>query len=235
MAARVIGFINQKGGCGKTTTCLNVATGIRYASYRVLIVDSDKQKSAVNWKAAGEQPDNIENIYKDFLPDVVYVAEDDLVEYFNNNPDHINYDYILIDSPAGEANLSHTGNIIKLSDTVIMPLAPSYLDVWSTKDVIELVKIRQKATGKPNAGLIIARAKTRNAFAAKLESAIEQTGIQLLGRTTDLVAYVDTVGDGQTLYDSSLSNKANVHEIARLDLLCKSVLELDKNTLLEEA
>ena len=43
--ASVISFINQKGGCGKSSTCLHLAGAFAAAGYRVLLVDMDPQGS----------------------------------------------------------------------------------------------------------------------------------------------------------------------------------------------
>ena len=60
---RVIAIVNQKGGCGKTTTTVNLAGALAADGARVLILDMDPQAHAT--LAMGLEPDDLDaNLYE---------------------------------------------------------------------------------------------------------------------------------------------------------------------------
>ena len=60
---RVIAIVNQKGGCGKTTTTVNLAAALASDGARVLVIDIDPQAHAT--LALGIDPDKVdENLYE---------------------------------------------------------------------------------------------------------------------------------------------------------------------------
>ncbi|GGY61683.1 ParA family protein [Marinobacter zhanjiangensis] len=151
--ARVIAVTNQKGGVGKTTTCVNLAASLSATKRRVLLVDMDPQGNATMGSGvdkngvalsgydvltkrarADEVIVSVENSGFDLLP-----ANGDLtaaeVELMNEigrehrlrlclNAIRENYDYILIDCPPS-LNLL-TVNALSAADAVLIPMQCEY-------------------------------------------------------------------------------------------------------------
>lgn len=47
MSAKIITVFNQKGGCGKTTLCMQLAGAFAYSGLRTLVIDMDPQGTAL--------------------------------------------------------------------------------------------------------------------------------------------------------------------------------------------
>ena len=151
---RVITVANQKGGVGKTTTVVNVATCLAETGKRVLIVDFDPQANATS--AVGIEPGTFTNsIYEVILgqasmtdsiiktkweglsiaPATIDLsgAEIELVSAFNRER-YLktaivgiidNYDYVFIDCPRSIGLL--TVNALTVADEVLVPIQCEYL------------------------------------------------------------------------------------------------------------
>ncbi|MFV1984654.1 MAG: ParA family protein [Thiohalomonadales bacterium] len=159
---RTISIINTKGGCGKTTTAINLACCLGWKGLRVLLVDMDPQGHAtlgVNYQSENEpglyelftDQASIEELIVKFVVagiDIIPATKTlERIEKFSsngqwqyslaNNLKSISYlyDYVVIDCPS---MFNHcTTYSLFASNEIIIPLDMSLFSFHSLKPVIE--------------------------------------------------------------------------------------------------
>ena len=150
---KIVSFSNQKGGVGKTTTCVNMAAYIASTGKKVLLVDIDPQgnattglgfskstlkKSVYNVLIDDERvSDNIlqtELTGLDVLPSNIDLAGAEVELVYKRSREKVlknaleevrdKYDYIFIDCPPSLGLL--TINALAASDSIIIPIQSEY-------------------------------------------------------------------------------------------------------------
>eukprot|EP00659_Diplonema_papillatum_P019809 gene19810-30503_t len=166
-ALAVFAIANQKGGVGKTTTCINLAASLVATKRRVLLIDLDPQGNAT--MGSGVDKHGLENSVYDLL-----IGECDLAQamHFSEHggyqllpanrdltaaevvllemqmkesrlrsalaPIRENYDYILIDCPPSLSML--TLNALVAADGVIIPMQCEYFALEGLSDLVDNIK-----------------------------------------------------------------------------------------------
>ncbi len=165
---KIIAFSNQKGGVGKTTTCVNMSAYLADKGYKVLIVDLDPQGNATSGLgfAKNEVKSSVYNVMIDETP-ISAVALTTCVEGLDILPSNIDlvgaevelvyikerehvlkkmletvkqtYDFIMIDCPPSLGLL--TINALTSADTVIIPIQSEYYAMEGLSQLMNTIKL----------------------------------------------------------------------------------------------
>ncbi|MBC8316777.1 MAG: AAA family ATPase [Desulfobulbaceae bacterium] len=198
---RRIILVNQKGGCGKTTTAINVACCLALKGKKVLLIDLDPQGHS--GKGLGVQPDLIENsIYevlagKIAMEEAIMPVRENLDAVFSNivlsafeqlmagQPEREytlsrslsaiedKYDYLIMDSPPGVGLLSFNG--LMAADEAIIPVEPSSFSLDGVDKLLETIQLVKDKAGHDLAFSVLAtHVDQRTNFSKKVLFALRE-------------------------------------------------------------
>ena len=170
--AKIFCVANQKGGVGKTTTSINLASGLAYLGKKVLLVDFDPQANSTQGvgaaresihhsiydvvmsdKTVDQAKINLKQPPLTLIPATIDLAGADLemVEYkvgreklLKNKLDEVrdHYDYIVIDCPPSLGLLNT--NALTAADSVIIPVQCEYYALEGLTQLLSTIRLVQK-------------------------------------------------------------------------------------------
>jgi chromosome partitioning protein len=171
----ILAVVNQKGGVGKTTTCINLSASLSKTTRKVLLVDLDPQSNATRGcgvdphglstsindlllgrSSADEiivQPDNIDFSLLPATPDLteseVMLISSEHKEYTLKNilnAFNTEYDYIIIDCPPSLNIL--TVNALSAASGVLIPVQCEFFALQGLSELITTIDTIKNSSNK---------------------------------------------------------------------------------------
>lgn len=167
---RILSIVNQKGGVGKTTTAVNMATALAAVGKKVLLIDLDPQGNAST--GLGIEPSRRKNTSYQILIDGLlpsHAAQSTLIPRLDIIPatidlsaaeielvplerrehllssamkrDQLAYDYVIIDCPPSLGLI--TLNALTASDSVLIPLQCEFYALEGLSHLLKTIKLIQ--------------------------------------------------------------------------------------------
>ena len=167
--AKIIAIVNQKGGVGKTTSCVNLAAALQEKGKKILLCDFDPQANSTSGMgvdkttATGVYDVLINNLppekavvhtrYGDVLPSHPDLAGAGVELLTMSDPNHRlgralkeirdSYDVIFIDCPPSLELL--TLNALCAADSVLVPVQSEYFALEGLSDLMNTVRIVRRS------------------------------------------------------------------------------------------
>ena len=168
--AKTIAIVNQKGGVGKTTTCVNLAAALKEEGARVLVCDFDPQANATSGfgvdkttaspniydvliNGADVKRAVVETPYGDVIPANKALAGATVEMIAINKREYLlknalgqlsdRYDYILIDCPPSLELL--TLDSLCAADTVLVPVQGEYYALEGLSELLSTIRIGKRS------------------------------------------------------------------------------------------
>ncbi|MDX1887909.1 ParA family partition ATPase [Mycolicibacterium sp. 120270] len=197
---KVWGFVNQKGGVGKTTLAVNHAAELARRGRRVLLIDGDSQGSALDWQAQRARMELAAIIAVVGFPRDTIHHE---VEQHRGD-----YDDIVIDAPGRAESVARA--VIVASDVVIIPVQPSPYDIWASGEVLALLEQSRVFRPELVAAWVINRRIVNTAIGRDIKSQLEGHGPRLLDATiAQRVIFSEAAARGLAVYEADPGSVAD--------------------------
>lgn len=211
---KTIAFTNQKGGVGKTTTCINLAAALGKMGQRILLIDIDPQGNATTGSGINKQAQQ-QGLYgalmgdvepvdavmtTDFLYDIIPANRDlsgaeielaatesrewQLKRVIHAVQTQKEYDLVLIDCPPSLSLL--TINALCAADYMFIPMQCEYYALEGLSDLMSTFKrIREHLHPELAVlGLVLTMYDPRNLLALQVQETLSQHFLDKLFRTT---------------------------------------------------
>lgn len=158
----VITFANPKGGAGKTTAALLLASCFATRQARVTILDADPERWITQWAKLGPVSETI-----DIVSDV---TEDSIVDQIDDASQRSQF--VIVDLE-GTASLM-VANALGMSDLVVIPTQGGSMDAKGAAKTIRLLRNQERLARRPIAHGVLMTRTSAAVTSRSLRNVVEQ-------------------------------------------------------------
>ena len=198
----IISFANPKGGAGKTTTALILATQLSENGATVSIIDADPERWISQWGALPGKPESIRVVGG--------VTEDSIVDLIEEEAKASQF--VIIDLE-GTASLM-VANAIGMSDLVLIPAQGSSMDARGGAKTIRLISNQARLARRAIPHCVVltrTSAAVRSRTLRNVHEQMTENGIEVLHTgIVERAAYRDLFDFGGTLSDLDPAQVSNL-------------------------
>lgn len=126
---------NKKGGVGKSTTSVQLVTGLALLTRRVWAVDGDDEQTSMHLALTARIEAGLPGIASVPLTDGASMRAQVLLQATN-------YDDVVIDVGAKDSGAMRAA--LSLCDVMVFPFAPRSFDVWAFENTVNLAREMQQ-------------------------------------------------------------------------------------------
>ncbi len=204
-----IAVLNQKGGAGKTTLATNLAAAAHLAGLRTLLIDTDRQGSALDWSAAREDGSKLNGL--------AVVKADKALAVPRFREMARGYDVIILDGPPRLGDVTRAAACA--ADVVVIPVQPGPFDLWAASETLDLLNaadsIREELS-RPSVRrmFVLNRASMGTVLARTAPAALQDSG-ELAGVVHQRIAFPEAAAIGESVLTTEPNGSAAL-EIRRI-------------------
>ena len=200
----IISVLNPKGGSGKTSLAIQLASWLHSEGHNTVLIDTDPQGSARDWQAVASSKGR----------ESVPVMGVDRADGIRQLPGLVKpYAFAVLDG-TGKQERS-VGEALRVSDAVLIPVKPSGVDVWAVSELVEIIKTRQAVADRPWAGFVISQAVSRTKLKTELTETLGELDLPILESAMTLrQVYAQSLTEGVSVFDTD--NAAAKAEVSRI-------------------